>query len=63
MMAKRCRDCPRCTEVGIVTLFMIPFRLAWDLLTCWNIGLFRRRCPQCRHWLGIHQKVGGRFAD
>jgi hypothetical protein len=62
-MARRCRDCPRCTEPFIVALIGLPFRLAWWLLSCWNVGLFARNCPACGHRLGIHQRIGGRFAD
>lgn len=62
-MARRCRDCPRCTESCIVGLILLPFRLTWAIATSWNVGLFQRNCPQCRHPLAIHHKVGGRFAD
>lgn len=63
-MARRgCRDCPRCTESCLGQLIMLPFRVAWQLLTCWNLGLIRRHCPECGHLIKIHTKVGGRFAD
>lgn len=63
-MARRgCRDCPRCTEPVLVSLGMIPFRIANYLLTFWNIRLLRRYCPECRHPLKIHKKVGGRYVD
>lgn len=58
-----CRDCPRCCEPAIVSLFMLPFRLVWWAATFWNIGLFRRNCPVCGHRLRIHKKIGGRFVD
>lgn len=58
-----CRDCPRCLEPIIVYLFKLPFRVAWEILTFWNLGLFRRYCPQCGHKIRIHTKVGQRFQD
>lgn len=62
-MARACRDCRRCTELGIVSLALMPFRLAWWLGTSWNIGLLVRKCPVCRHRMDRHIKVGGRFQD
>jgi ribosomal protein S27AE len=63
-MGRGCRDCPRCTESLIDSAFKLPFRVAYALLTFWNIGLFRRYCPRCGHKLSIHQRLsGGRFAD
>lgn len=62
-MGRGCRDCEDCTEMTILYLMRLPFRVVWSLLTFWNIGLFRRRCPQCRHLLRRHHKVRGRFAD
>jgi len=49
-----CRDCPECCETGIVSLILFPFRLLWELLTFWNIGLFVKKCPQCGHRLNRH---------
>jgi hypothetical protein len=63
-MAKGCRDCDICTEASIKALiFGIP-RIIIILLTCWNIGLFQKKCPQCGHKLSIHKRTSsGRFAD
>lgn len=49
-----CRDCSRCTEPGMNSLLMIPFRLALWAMTCWNLGLLDRKCPNCRHSLKCH---------
>ena len=58
-----CRDCPRCSEPAIVYLVALVPRVLWGLLTCWNLGLFSRNCPQCGHRLRLHQRIGGRLAD
>lgn len=58
-----CRDCSECTESLIYKLLAILWRLPIALLTFWNIGLFRRYCPQCRHRMSRHVKVRGRFMD
>jgi hypothetical protein len=58
-----CRDCSVCTESCVVRLVKLPFRVAWTLLTFWNIGLFRRHCPQCRHLMSRYRMIGGRFID
>ena len=63
-MAATCRDCPRCTEPVVVSLLMALPRLAYMLLTFWNVQLFQKWCPQCGHRLKWHKKLqGGRFAD
>jgi ribosomal protein S27AE len=59
-----CRDCSRCTEAWIVTLALLPGRILWKLFTGWNVGLVRRHCPQCGHYLRFHQRLAdGRFKD
>lgn len=58
-----CRDCSECTEPILYKLIAIAWRVPWALLTFWNLGLFRRYCPQCHHRLAKHKKIGGRFAD
>jgi endogenous inhibitor of DNA gyrase (YacG/DUF329 family) len=63
-MAAKCRDCPRCTESVVTSLVMLVPRVAWTLLTLWNIQLFQKRCPQCNHRLKWHAKLAdGRFRD
>ena len=64
MAGKGCRDCNRCTEIAATKLIMVLPRMALFILTCWNIGLFKKKCPQCGHGLNIHQKTSdGRFKD
>ena len=59
-----CRDCKLCTESPIKSLLFGLPRLAWRLLTFWNIGLFQRRCPQCKHLMSQHQRrADGSFRD
>ena len=59
-----CRDCSRCTEPSGKSMIMgIPRLIIW-VLTFWNIGLFQKNCPQCKHKLDLHQKrKDGSFAD
>jgi len=58
-----CRDCERCTEVGLKSLGASPFRLVSWVLTSWNVRLFRSKCPQCHHRMSLHRMVGERFQD
>lgn len=62
-MSRQCRDCPICTEPFIVSFLYLPFRIVKELALFWNIRLFQRKCPQCRHLLKIHHRIGGRFVD
>jgi len=62
-MGRACRDCSRCTEPGLTSMVMTPLRLISWALTFWNLRLLQRRCPECRHRMGLHSKVGGRFVD
>jgi hypothetical protein len=62
-MAKGCRDCSRCTEAAAVGLAKSPFRIVkWAMWDLW-VGLFRKKCPQCGHYLGLHKRIDGKFAD
>jgi len=59
-----CRDCDVCTRLGIMKLFMLPFKFIYVLFFSWNIGLFIKKCPECGHWLSQHQKrADGSFRD
>ena len=63
-MVGKCRDCSRCTEAVAVGFVMGIFRKTWALLTFWNIGLFIKKCPQCRHRLSLHaRRADGSFRD
>lgn len=62
-MSDGCRDCRRCTETGATGLIFILPRMIWTILTCWNIGLFQRKCPKCGHKMGMHKMVDGRLQD
>ena len=59
-----CRDCSRCTEAIATRLILgIPRLIIW-ILTFWNIGLFQKNCPQCRHRMSVHAKrADGSFQD
>jgi hypothetical protein len=40
------------------------FRVIWWFLTFWNIGLFLKKCPQCKHRMSLHQRrADGSFKD
>jgi hypothetical protein len=57
-MAKGCRDCKRCTELGIKTLSMLPVRTTVALAnvaTLGVLGLFQRKCPHCGHKMSDHK--------
>lgn len=59
-----CRDCKRCTETPIMGILLGLPRLGWTLLTFWNIGLFQKRCPECKHLLSLHERrADGSFRD
>ena len=63
-MAGGCRDCPKCTRLGIVKLFMIIPYLVYAILFSWNYGLFVKKCPDCKHPLNKHNKrADGSFQD
>ena len=63
-MGGGCRDCTRCTEMAAKGLIASPFRIIWWMLTFWNIGLFLKRCPQCKHRMAVHQRrADGSFRD
>ena len=55
-MAGGCRDCQQCTEPAMTGMIMMIPRLAWWCLTAWNIGLFTKRCPQCKHLMSKHER-------
>jgi hypothetical protein len=60
----QCRDCKVCTRLGIVKLFMLPFTIIYALFLSWNVGLFIRKCPTCKHWLSQHhRRSDGSFKD
>lgn len=63
-MAGGCRDCKRCTEVAAAGCVMAVFRITWWILTFWNIGLFIKKCPKCKHPLSWHsRRADGSFSD
>jgi hypothetical protein len=62
-MAAGCRDCKRCTELGVTGVAMAPVRLFNAIFVNWWLNLFRRRCPNCGHPMSWHRMVEGRFQD
>ena len=61
-MAKRCRDCKRCTESAAKRLVASPVRVATKPVS--GTGrLFKKKCRQCGHPLSWHKTVAGRFKD
>ena len=63
-MSKSCRDCEKCTRLGIVKLlYLIPI-IIYYILFSWNIGLFQKKCPECGHSMKSHKtRADGSFAD
>jgi len=63
-MANQCRDCSKCSRLGIVKLIYIIPKIFYYALFSWNIGLFQRKCPDCGHSMKSHLKrADGSFAD
>jgi hypothetical protein len=61
-MAGGCRDCSRCTELGLTSLVkVIPRIILWPIRLF--TGLVQKKCPQCGHYLKQHTMVGGKFQD
>ena len=54
-VSKGCRDCKRCTELGIKSLGMFPVRAAVGMVTLGIPGLFQRKCPHCGHKMSEHK--------
>ena len=63
-MSKACRDCAKCSRLGIVKLlYLIPV-IIYKIVFSWNIGLFQKKCPDCGHSMNSHMKrADGSFAD
>ena len=63
-MAGSCRDCSKCTRLGIIKLIMLIPSIIYAVLLSWNVGLFIKKCPECGHPLSGHAKrADGSFAD
>ena len=60
----KCRDCQVCTRSVIVKLIYLVPRLIYAIVFSWNYGLFKKKCPECGHWLSKHAKrKDGSFKD
>lgn len=64
-MAGGCRDCRRCTESPMAGCLLGPFRLLAWMLGGFLVRSVQQTCPQCRHPMSWHQRVGPdrRLAD
>lgn len=59
-----CRDCKQCAQSPIGKLIGFCARLMYLFCLSWNIGLFLKGCPQCKHLMRWHQRdEAGRFKD
>jgi len=59
-----CRDCSICTRTPIVKLIMIIPGILYTVFFSWNYGLFKKKCPDCGHFLSDHKKrADGSFQD
>ncbi len=59
----KCRDCKRCSEMGIKTLlFLLPRIIIW--LPRKIVWLFVKCCPKCKHPINWHhRRSDGSFKD
>jgi hypothetical protein len=69
-MAKKCRDCKKCTERGIVGLVkktanagLIVGTLGTSVIGSKTIHGMRQVCPECKHPITMHEVIDGRFKD
>lgn len=62
-MAGGCRDCSRCTEVGITSLIMLFPRIVYAVCIGWWSGLFVKNCPICGHRMSLHAQRGAAVGD
>ncbi len=60
---KVCRDCVECTESKLKEMAMKGIRATGTLSGGFAVNLFRRKCPQCGHFMLAHKKKGGFFRD
>lgn len=69
-MAGKCRDCSKCTERGaassskrFLNLVLICCTLGLSVVVSRIYGMFRKKCPTCKHPLAWHTTVNGMFKD
>jgi len=59
-----CRDCKICTRTPIMKIIMLIPRIGYIFLFSWNYGLFKKKCPECGHFLSDHlTRDDGSFKD
>lgn len=70
MAKKKCRDCKKCTERGILGLgkklantALIVGSLGTSVVGAAAVRGVRQNCPECGHPLAMHAVVDGRFKD
>lgn len=69
-MAKKCRDCKKCTERGIVGLVkktanaaLVVGSLGTSAVGAAAIRGMRKNCPVCGHPITMHEIIDNRFKD
>jgi len=69
-MAKKCRDCKKCTERGILgftkkvgNAALIAGTLGGSVVGAKAAKGLRQNCPECGHPITYHEVVDGRFKD
>jgi hypothetical protein len=69
-MARKCRDCSKCTERGIkrftkkvANAALITGTLGGSAVASKGVKAVRELCPICNHPLAWHEIVDGRFKD
>ena len=60
----KCRDCEVCTRSAVTAMFYAIFRMIYAIAFSWNYGLFKKKCPDCGHFLSKHRRrKDGSFRD
>jgi hypothetical protein len=69
-MAKKCRDCKKCTERGILGLgkkmantALIVGSLGTSVVGATAVRGVRKMCPVCGHPIATHEIIDRRFKD
>jgi hypothetical protein len=60
---KICRDCVECTESTAKAAAMWGVRKTGTLAGGFAVNVFRRKCPQCGHFMLAHKTKDGFFRD
>lgn len=69
-MGKKCRDCKKCTERGLIGMTkkaanaaLIAGSLGTSVVGAKAARGLRQNCPVCNHPITWHHTIDGRFKD